>query len=48
VTTEKDLPRLPFAASLPVRALRIVVDVEDPERLRARVLSVARRLEERA
>jgi tetraacyldisaccharide 4'-kinase len=45
VTTEKDLPRLP-AAGLPVRALRIAPAFEDEERLRARVLAVARRVRE--
>lgn len=43
VTTEKDLPRLPPTA-LPVRALRIAPEIEDEERLRARVLAVARRV----
>lgn len=47
VTTEKDLPRLPPAAGLPVRALRIGVDVEGADLLRERVLAVARRLRER-
>jgi tetraacyldisaccharide 4'-kinase len=48
VTTEKDLPRLPALDGLPVRALRIGVEVAGGERLRERVLAVARRLEERA
>ena len=46
--TEKDLPRLPPVEGLPVRALRIGVDVEDEARLRERVLAVARGLEVRA
>lgn len=45
VTTEKDLPRLP-ATELPVRALRIAPEIRDEERLRARVLAVARRVRE--
>jgi tetraacyldisaccharide 4'-kinase len=45
VTTEKDLPRLP-ATGLPVLALRIAPEIEDEERLRARVLAVARRVRE--
>jgi tetraacyldisaccharide 4'-kinase len=47
VTTEKDLPRLPPIDALPVRALRIGVDV-DGAGLRDRVLAVARRVEARA
>lgn len=42
-TTEKDLPRLP-ATALPVVALRIAPEFQDEERLRARVLAVARRV----
>jgi tetraacyldisaccharide 4'-kinase len=45
VCTEKDLPRLPPVAALPLRALRIGVEVEDAGRLRERVLAVARRLD---
>jgi tetraacyldisaccharide 4'-kinase len=48
VTTEKDLPRLAPVVGPPVRALRIGVEVEGAERLRERVLAVARRLEGRA
>jgi tetraacyldisaccharide 4'-kinase len=48
VTTEKDLPRLPPLAGLPVRALRIGVDVAGAERLRERVLAAARLVEARA
>jgi tetraacyldisaccharide 4'-kinase len=47
VTTEKDLPRLPPIEALPLRALRIGLDV-DGEGLRERVLAVARRMETRA
>jgi hypothetical protein len=45
VTTEKDLPRLP-ATALGVVALRIAPEIEDEDRLRARVLAVARRVRE--
>jgi tetraacyldisaccharide 4'-kinase len=45
VTTEKDLPRLP-GTLLPVVALRVAPEIDDAERLRARVLSVARRVRE--
>jgi tetraacyldisaccharide 4'-kinase len=49
VTTEKDLPRLPSSLTgLPVRALRIGVDVEGEDVLRECVLTVARRLKGRA
>jgi tetraacyldisaccharide 4'-kinase len=45
VTTEKDLPRLPGTV-LPVVALRVAPEIDDAERLRARVLAVARRVRE--
>jgi tetraacyldisaccharide 4'-kinase len=45
VTTEKDLTRLPHT-TLPALALRIAPEIEDEERLRARVLAVARRVRE--
>ncbi len=47
VTTEKDVPRLPPVDGLPLRALRIGVEVTEAERLRERVLAVARRVEAR-
>ncbi|HET9314863.1 MAG TPA: tetraacyldisaccharide 4'-kinase, partial [Vicinamibacteria bacterium] len=45
VVTEKDLPRLPPVEGLPLRALRIGIEVADEVLLRERVLAVARRLE---